>query len=54
MIDFPLASNAAAQALCIELLEVGAWMAPLKDEGFIVTITVLVLFFLTDPKKLFL
>jgi len=38
----PFASKAAAQALCIELFEVGAWTLPFNDDGFIVAITVLV------------
>jgi hypothetical protein len=29
----PGVSKAAAQALCMELLEVGAWMLPCMDEG---------------------
>jgi hypothetical protein len=38
----PFASKAAAQALCIELLDAGAWAIPFNDDGFIVAITVLV------------
>jgi hypothetical protein len=40
MIDLPFASNAAAQALCIELLDVGAWITPFNDDGLIIAITV--------------
>jgi len=40
--DLPFASKAAAQALCIELLDVGAWTIPFNDDGFIVMITVFV------------
>jgi hypothetical protein len=37
----PLAINAAAQALCIELLEAGAQIFPDIFEGLIVTIKIL-------------
>jgi len=36
----PFDTNAAAQARCIELLEVGAWRTPFNADGFIIAITV--------------
>jgi len=37
MILFPFISNAAAKALCIELLEAGTCTAPINCDGCIVT-----------------
>jgi hypothetical protein len=37
MMLFPFRTNAAAQALCIELLEAGACIFPDKVDGCIVT-----------------